>query len=315
MRTDWKAYITFSKKDRVAALIILILIAVITIAIFLYHPSNNQPPVAITTLDQELAKQGIDTTSNAQDQMAYIPSEENEVTNNNTGELFQFDPNTLDATGFKRLGLQDKTINTIIKYRSKGGHFWKADDIRKIYGLRKEDADRLIPYIQIAGQQSVFAKTDKAQINITTAKPGIIDINTATAEQWKALPAIGDVLANRIVKFRDKIGGFTSIAQVKQTYGLSDSAFRAMEPYLQMTAASQKTASTESFSNNVGKININTASVNQLKSNPHIPEEVAQAIVIYRSQHGNFSTIEAIKKIVFINDETYKQIAPYLTVE
>ena len=146
--------------------------------------------------------------------------------------------------GFKRLGLQDNTINTILKYRSKGGHFWKADDLRKIYSLRKDDADRLIPYVQIAGQQTV-AKAGKEQTIYTKAKPAIIDINTATVEQWKALPAIGDVLANRIVKFRDKIGSFTSIAQVKQTYGLSDSAFIAIQPYLTITSAPQKTAAPE----------------------------------------------------------------------
>ncbi len=168
-------------------------------------------PIAITTLEQELANNGTDTLSDAGDQVAYVPSDESETTTNNHGELFSFDPNTLDAAGFRRLGLQDKTINTLLKYRSKGGHFWKAEDLRKIYGLQKADADRLIPYVQIAGQQQTFAQTAKAQTFYSKSKPAIIDINTATAAQWKALPAIGEVLASRIVKYRDKIGGFTSI--------------------------------------------------------------------------------------------------------
>ena len=315
MRTDWKAYFTFSKRDRVGAIVLLILILIVAATCF-YNPTSNKPPITITTLDQELAKQGIDTTSNANEQIAYVPSETTEVPTSHTGELFRFDPNTLDAPGFKQLGLPDKTIRTILNYRSKGGHFWKPDDLRKIYGLRKEDADRLIPYIQIAGQQQAFAKSGNAQISYTKPKPVVIDINTATVEQWKALPSIGDVLSNRIVKFRDKIGGFTSIAQVKQTYGLSDSAFQVIEPYLIITAPTQKTDSPVAQKPATsGRININTASVNQLKSNSHIPEHIAQAIVIYRSQHGNFSSIEDVKKIVFINDETFKQIAPFLTVE
>ncbi|TKK70875.1 hypothetical protein FC093_04055 [Ilyomonas limi] len=308
MRTDWKAYLAFSKRDRNVAIILLLLIVLIIISVFYYHPSGNQPLVIITTLDQELAKQKIDTTSNADEQIAYVPSEGSEVINIRAGELFQFDPNTLTAAGFKQLGLQDKIIHTIINYRGKGGHFWKPEDVRKIYGLQKEDADRLIPYIHIAGLQPTFTQKDKAQTNYPNPKPAVIEINTAPIEQWKALPAIGDALANRIVKFRDKIGGFTSVAQVKQTYGLSDSAFRVIEPYLQMASAPQKNIPPE-------KININTASLNQFKSNSHIPEEIAQAIIIYRSQHGNFSSIEDIKKIVFINDEIYTQVAPYLTIE
>jgi len=314
MRIDWKAYFAFSKRDRVGAIVLLALILIV-IATFFYTPASNTSPVAITTLDQELAKQGIDTTSAIAEPVATVSTEEAGIAGSNPATLFQFDPNTLDAAGFKQLGLPDKTIHTILNYRSKGGHFWKPDDLRKIYGLRQEDADKLIPYIRIAGQRQTFIKSGKEQISYKP-KPAAIDINTATVEQWKALPAIGDVLSARIVKFRDKIGGFTSIAQVKQTYGLSDSAFQIIEPYLRLSGVPQQTATVipqRTIATN--KININSASVNQLKSNSHIPEQVAQAIVIYRSQHGNFSSVEDIKKIVFINDEMYKQVAPFLTVE
>src|SRR4051812_35356623 len=300
MRIDWKEYFAFSKKDRVGAIVLLILIVVIAATLF-YNPSNNTPQVTITTLDQELAKQRIDTTSNTSEQIAYVPSEASEVNNSSSARLFQFDPNTLDAAGFKQLGLPDKTINTILKYRSKGGHFWKQDDVRKIYSLSKEDADRLIPYVHIVGQQQASVKAGKEQSGYNKPKPAVVDINTATVEQWKSLPAIGDVLSNRIVKFRDKIGGFTSITQVKQTYDLSDSAFQAIEPYLTIAAAPQKIAAAiPQKASEPGKVNINTASFNQIKTNPHIPQEIAQAIVIYRSQHGNFSSIEDLKKIVFI---------------
>jgi competence protein ComEA len=315
MRIDWKAYFTFSKRDRVGAIVLLILILIVAVTCF-YNPTSNNPPITITTLDQELAKQGIDTTSGVNKPITYIPSETTEIATSHTSELFRFDPNTLDATGFKQLGLQDRNIRTILNYRSKGGHFRKPDDLRKIYGLDKEDADRLIPYIQIAGQQQTLAKPGKEQISYTKPKPAVIDINTATVEQWKALPAIGEVLSNRIVKFRDKIGGFTSITQVKQTYGLSDSAFQTIEPYLTITTPTKKTElPVVQKASPSDRININTASVNQLKSNSHIPENVARAIVIYRSQHGNFSSIEDVMKIVFINDEMFKQIAPFLTVE
>ena len=55
---------------------------------------------------------------------------------------------------FTKLGLSQKIIHTLINYRSKGGYFKTPEDIRKIYGLSKTDADRLIPYVRITSSKS-----------------------------------------------------------------------------------------------------------------------------------------------------------------
>ena len=65
------------------------------------------------------------------------------------GELFYFDPNTISESGWKKLGLRDKTIQTIEKYLNKGGHFYKPEDLQKIYGLHKDEYERLGPYVKI----------------------------------------------------------------------------------------------------------------------------------------------------------------------
>jgi len=65
---------------------------------------------------------------------------------------FKFDPNELDAAGWKQLGIRDRTIQTILNYRSKGGRFRKPEDLRKIWGMLPADADRLIPYCSIEKQ-------------------------------------------------------------------------------------------------------------------------------------------------------------------
>ncbi|HVX27759.1 MAG TPA: helix-hairpin-helix domain-containing protein, partial [Parafilimonas sp.] len=157
---------------------------------------------------------------------------------NISAKLFPFDPNTLDAQGFKQLGLSDKVIHTLINYRNKGGYFKTPQDIKKIYGLSNADAERLIPFIKIAStNKNINYKND---VNQTTDKSTsskkdyyhTININTATAEEFKTLPGIGDVLANRIVKFRNSMGGFKSVDDVKRTYGLSDSTFNLIRPYL-----------------------------------------------------------------------------------
>ena len=150
-------------------------------------------------------------------------------------KLFEFDPNTLDEAGFITLGLTERTARTIINYRNKGGRFRNAEDLRKIYSLPKEDADRIIPYAKIA--PDITGKASDRSPQYQPKSPIIIDINTATAEEWKSLPGIGEILSARIVKFRESLGGFSSVEQVAKTYGLKDSTFQLIRPYLRFSPA------------------------------------------------------------------------------
>lgn len=230
-------------------------------------------------------------------------------------ELFTFDPNTLHADGWRRLGLRDKTITTIQNYLSKGGKFRKPEDIKRIYGLFPDQADRLLPYVRItpiASNDRVknyvkneFVKKESAYAiyPAKTAAPAIIDINTADTTIFISLPGIGSKLAARIVNFREKLGGFYTVEQIAETYGLPDSVFQKIKNRLV----------TGNFL--IEKININTADANRIKANPYIKWNLANAIVQYRSQHGNYITLDDLKKIAIIDAQTFTKIQPYLTVE
>ncbi len=318
MRTQssWKDYFVFSKKERRIVIgLIIFLIGYGSLLIF-YHPKTER--ARVENADEAIAKLSLQNRDSIGLQPNIIAEETSLRSSTETPiRLFYFDPNLLDENGFKQLGLRDKTIHTIINYRNKGGRFYKPEDLQKIYGLTAEEADKLIPYIQIKSEQKQTPlsvqnyNSDKNKPSYKTSNRQIIDINTATPEQWKSLPFIGDVLSNRIVKYRDKIGGFTSIEQVKKTYGLSDSTYQIILPYLRLSSAN----ATSQQPSSKQKININTATADELKNNPFIPADVAEAIIIYRKQHGNYSSVEDIKKIVFINHDLYQQVQPYLTVE
>ena len=228
-------------------------------------------------------------------------------TNINKGELFYFDPNTISISEWKRLGLRDKTIQTIQNYLAKGGHFYKPEDLQKIYGLHDDEFERLRPYIKIESNDDDLASTkskDKIQpAKIYVPRYFIIDINTADTTAFISLPGIGSKLAARIVTFREKLGGFYSVEQIGETYGLPDSTFQKIKQLLKLDNASVK------------KININTATVDELKAHPYIKFSIANPIVAYRNEHGSFSKIEDIKKVMAVTDEIYKKIAPYLTID
>jgi competence ComEA-like helix-hairpin-helix protein len=259
---------------------------------------NDQPEYAERNEDDGYAYQ-YDRTKNSYDYLS-------------KGELFYFDPNTISDEGWKKLGLRDKTITTIQNYLNKGGHFYKPEDLQKIYGLRKDEYERLSPYIRI--ETATAVKSTEAVVTPEsqnenqagksfTSRYSVIDINEADTSAFISLPGIGSKLAARIINFREKLGGFYSVDQVAETYGLPDSTFQKVKQWLKLDNISVK------------KININTATVDQLKAHPYIKYSIANPIVAYRTEHGPFTKVEDIKKVMVVTGEIYKKIAPYLIIE
>jgi competence protein ComEA len=224
-------------------------------------------------------------------------------------KMFYFDPNTISVDGWKKLGIRQKTINVIHNYLAKGGHFEKPGDLKKIYGIHAEDFARLQPYIQIQMNNATsFPDKRNTEFNKRSSQAGnttydLVEINTADTAAFIALPGIGSKLAARIINFRDKLGGFYSILQVGETYGLADSTFQKIKPWLKLENVSLK------------KINVNAATKDEMKSHPYLKWTLANAIVEYRNQHGKFSSAEELKKVGAITEEVLVRIKPYISVE
>lgn len=311
-------YLSFTRRDRIAILVILLIIlAVYFLPLFI--SSRTTPAVEpidttwITALKKLEQRESASNQNNRYTTAANDPSASNRfntVHNNpsaSRGELFYFDPNTLQAEGWKKLGLREKTIGTILKFRSKGGRFRKPEDLRKIYGLFSDEYERLAPFISIMTEQKKPAETvaDVARIKPLknyTSRYSVIDINLGDTSAFISLPGIGSKLAARIVNFREKLGGFHSIDQVGETFGLPDSTFQMIRRYLKLENAAVK------------KININTATEDEMKAHPYIRYVLARPIIAYRKENGLFSRLEDIMKVMAVTETTYKKIAPYLTL-
>src|SRR5262249_21223 len=110
-------------------------------------------------------------------------------------------------------------------------------------------------------------------------------------------------LASRIINFRQRLGGFYSTEQIKEIYGLQDSVFQKIKNLLRLGNVITK------------KININTASKEELKSHPYIRWNLANAIVEYRNEHGNFTSVSDLRNIAVITDEAYEKIVHYVDVK
>lgn len=295
-------YLTFTKKDRAGIYGLLFLIGASLIIPMFFNGDDNiakgDPEVenqikALQIKDEE-------STKNFSDNKSSFGSP-------SRIELFYFDPNTNTLEDWKRLGLKEKTAQTILNYISKGGKFKSPSDLKKIYGLSAVDAERLIPFVRISQIKKEFSASQipKTEYTLVSTKKVFekIDINTADTTMFQSLPGIGSRLAVRIVNFRNKLGGFVSIDQVGETYFLPDTTFQKIKPYL--------------FSNNFNPrvININTSDIEILKAHPYISYKIANAIIQYRKQHSGFKNLEELRRVHLINDSIYTKMAPYLTLE
>ncbi len=308
-------YLSFTRKERIGIIAIAVLIVSLICLPFLFPFFIKSEKTDHTAFKEEIdrlnLKQDSSTATLKRDynddyDVQYAqPSDKNYYSKEFKGEMFYFDPNSLSVDGWKKLGIKERTANTIQKYISKGGRFYKPEDIGKIWGLHKDEISRLLPYVKIESKQPVnYVSTEitpklyeKTKNTIT-----IIDVNSADTSAFIALPGIGSKLAARIIAFREKLGGFYNLQQVAETYGLPDSVFQKIKNKLVVT------------NNQLKKLNINTATADELKSHPYLRYNIANAIVQYRTQHGSFSAVADIKKIMVITEDIFNKVSPYLIV-
>lgn len=308
-----KDYLTFGKRDRIGALLLLAVVAGGLALPRLLAPEQTATPVQ----ENDALAKAIDTLKNRQ---AVAANNRYERFDNNpsnyryetssqrpaftAGELFSFDPNTATAADWQRMGLNERTSKTIEKYVSKGGKFYRAEDLMKIWGMPEGFYDRVKSYATFESVKRNYASSNYEDRTFVREerKPTVVSINGADTSAFIALPGIGSKLSARIIAFREKLGGFHSVEQVGETYGLPDSTFQKIKSRLQVDGE-------------VRKLNVNTATKDALKVHPYIRWNLANAIVEYRAQHGSFKDLEALKNIALVDEATFEKIRHYLKVE
>ncbi len=215
---------------------------------------------------------------------------------------FSFDPNTATEADFLKMGLSNRRVKTILNFRNKGAKFYKNEDFKKIYGLTDSEYEQLAPFIKIPERKKkVYTPESVSKPKLVKQKPEVvkIDINQATEADWQKLHGIGPYYAKKIVNFRDKLGGFSSVEQVGSTYGLKDSTFQIIKTFLVKSPVFKK-------------INVNTASVEELKSHPYLKWQQAKTVIKYRENHGVFASIHELGKVGVLSDADLDRLAPYI---
>lgn len=196
-------------------------------------------------------------------------------------------------------GLSRKAAYNIQKYIAAGGIIDEAQDLLRIYGMDSVQLNIAIPYLIFPGKS--FSTNNVHEKTSPDQKIDFIDINTASASRLDSLPGIGPILSERIVKFRESLGGYTSVNQVRDCYGITQELFDAIKPFL-------------TISGTPAQIAINQEDLTTI-SHPYFPVKMKKIIQAYKDQHGVIADASALKKAYPPDTTWIERLLPYLNFE
>lgn len=276
--------------------LLLILSFLFLVKLFAFDLFKNKTPIIINS-NEPVYTQEIKSSDT---EVVKTSSSINETKSQN---LFVFNPNLISEEDALKLGFSKKLAKTLINFRNKGGKFYKADDLKKLYGINDALFTKLEPYILI--EQRRNSKSDSVQFTkqnfIEKNKPTkqIIELNQADSIQLVSIKGVGPAFSKRIMKYRTMIGGFHSIEQLKEVYGMTDSLYQFIAPQVKVDP------------NQLVKIPINAIDFTSLRKHFYFNFQTAQAVINYRNKHGKL-TENDIKNLGVFSEEKLKLILPYL---
>lgn len=312
----WKNFFYFSGSQRAGILVLLGLILLISlIDSFLplfYEPEPEQVDslFLVEVNDFKNSLQSIDSIRNAQRLHSYqsyqtTSKSYNDDYNKGKNELFPFNPNVLDSAGFAALGIKPYVISNILKYRRKVS-FKDKEGFARIYGISEAKFEELAPCIQLP--ESEKSRNDSNYLNRNKSGEDnnevlTVELNTADTTALMQIKGIGKAYAYAIVRFRKQTGGFISIEQLNEIYGMTPENFVKIKPFCTVNPAF------------IQKIRINTASVEKLKAHPYLNFYQARQIYELRRKKGRLAGINDLKELSELNELTIGKISAYLNFE
>lgn len=228
-----------------------------------------------------------------------------------------FDPNTVDSTTLVHLGFKPWQAKNLLKYRAKGGRYRRPEDLKRLYGMTDSMYQILQPYIQIVrtdvdslrldsmGRDSLWRDTtryDSMPKWQHVKKDTILNLRTADTTELKMIRGVGSYRAKQIVRYRDALGGFVRVEQLKEVEGMELVADSVMKHFVLDSA-------------NVKQLNVNSMGVRQLSRHPYLRFEDAKAIYELRRRKIKLDSIEQLYELETLSEETIKKVAPYLNFD
>ncbi len=283
-----KSHFVFNRSQQNGIFLLVIIIIVLQAIYYFLDFSTEDSAESLTPEEVEAFQAQIDSIKLARAEADSV-------------RIYPFNPNYItDFKGYT-LGMSVEEIDKLHQFRDEDKWINSAKDFQKVTGVSDSLLASISPYFKFP-DWVIEAEKKKSKVK-TIASISISDLNKAEAEELQKVNGIGEVLANRIVNYRTKIGGFRSELQLKDIYGLNYETREKLQRQFRVTEK-------ENFS----LININQARLLELVEVPYIKYELAREIIDYRQLHEEIESFEELSKIESFPSDKIDRIQLYLSL-
>jgi DNA uptake protein ComE-like DNA-binding protein len=207
-------------------------------------------------------------------------------------KVFMFDPNKVSENELTKLGFSTYQKNNLLKYRKSGARFEKKTDLLKVYGIDSAFYYKIADYLMLG--ENPYASSEQQEVIL-------IELNQADSASLVKLRGIGAYFAGRIIRYRNILGGYCSIRQLMEVYGMSEEKFTQFQQ--QVYADSTL----------IRPVRLNFADEKSLDRHPYISRLQATQIIDLREAQGAFQNCgELLDKGIF-DKTSYERVKPYIT--
>ncbi len=291
-----RGFFGFSRKETNAFLILLPLMIVILVSEPMYERlrfRNGNPNLFDQHYSDSVLASLTYSSRDSQAARTTVKSQKKEI------HFKYFNPNDASEQDLVELGLAPFMAGRIVSYREKGGTFRKKEDLLRIYGIDSAWFRKASAWIKIP--ERITKPSDRPPEGKKFTKPEITDLNTADSAQLVRVFGVGPALSKRIRGYRKKLGGFVSMDQLKEVYGLDTLALKELKANFFLSPEFVPR-----------QIDLNTCNIDTLTKHPYVKWKEAQAIVNYRNQHGKFASPEDLAKVQIITTEWLNKMRRYV---
>ncbi|MET7030786.1 ComEA family DNA-binding protein [Sediminicola luteus] len=290
-KKDRTSHFRFNKKERNGMFFLLAIIIVLQVGYFYLklYPASH---VSSLIIDKDF-----------QEKIEALKS------NRDTLRIYPFNPNFINDHKGYVLGLSVNEIDRLHAYRAEGKFVNSISDFQQVTQIGDSLLAKISPYFKFPEWTRKTASTlpsvNKSREVGSNSKGAITvsDLNTASADELRLVRGIGEKLSARIIKFRDRLGGFLEEDQVYHVYGLErEVADRVLARFKLLSKP------------NISKININTATSDEMAQLIYIPYELSRAIVAYREENGGITSFEELTEIQGFPEDKIDIIKLYLSL-
>jgi DNA uptake protein ComE-like DNA-binding protein len=286
-----KSFFKFSREQRSGIFILFTIIIVLQLVYFFVDFGSLSKDS--TEKEKWLSLQSqIDSLK--QEKLDYVP------------KIYPFNPNFItDYKGYK-LGMSVPEIDRLLAFRKENKYVNSPKEFQAVTKVSDSLLNAISPYFKFpdwVNNKKEFKDYKKYPNTAFTKKEKIviIDINQATQEDLIKIYGIGEAISLRILKFKESLGGFVSMEQMKDVWGLSPEVIENLNAHFKVSTLP-----------NIKKIDINNASIKELSLFPYFKYPLSKNIVTYRSMNGDIKNIEDLTKIKGMSIDKANIIVLYL---